>query len=431
MKVFWSWQSDRIPKNHHYFVRDALEEACKLIAEDAEVDESERPEVDHDTKDVAGTPDIVHSIAEKIQAAAAFVADITPVAMTAPAHLRPDLSAEELPKSKHVQNANVMTELGFAERALGLGKIILIANTAHYPGPDALPFDWRNRRGPIKYQLADDASNSDRKQECAVLAKALKGPLELILATNKQPTTKPDFHASSELDDCLWKEAENGVRMRDRFEPGQWATYPLPTGGRLAIQILPDSWSKPSVTALDDRIRGQNAPVLHIGGSSGNSGPNGQGIVAIWGVFDRTQDRIQARTATQWFRDKGEIWAVDTGSFGENDSERFFAVEYAMPRVANFLSKASKALAEFGKAPFHVKIRAIGMEGTQWKLGRFSDSYAALVDRAEFHAILSGDEGEQRHMLMMGFWNEVRDAYGLPRAQNLEEFQQAAGLKLG
>jgi hypothetical protein len=431
VKVFWSWQSDRIPKNHHYFVRDALGDACKLIAKDAEVNESERPEVDHDTKDVAGTPDIVHSIAEKIQASAAFIADMTPVAVTNPASLRPDLSEADLPKSKYVQNANVMSELGFAENALGLGKIILVANTTHYPGPDALPFDWRNRRGPIKYQLADNATNADRKQERAVLAKALKGPLELILTANKQPTTEPEFHSPSELDDCLWKEANDGIRLRDRFEPGQWATYALPIGGRLAIQIMPTTWDPPSVTDLDNRIRGQDAPVLHIGGNSGNSGPNGQGVAAIWGLPDRARSGIQATTATQWFRDTGEIWAVDAGTFGENETERFFAIKYAIPRVANFLLKAIKALSEFSKGPFHVRIRAVGMDGTQWTLGSFSESYAALTDRAEFQATLRGDSQEERYPLLIGFWNEVRDAYGLPRAVDLDAFQKQAGLKLG
>lgn len=430
MKVFWSWQSDRIPKNHHYFVRDALDDACKLIAEDAEVDESERPEVDHDTKDVAGTPDIVHSIAEKIQAAAAFVADMTPVAMTNPASLRPDLSETDLPKPKYVQNANVMSELGFAENALGLGKIILVANTSHYPGPDALPFDWRNRRGPIKYQLADDATNTDRKQEREALAKALKGPLELILAADKQPPAEPQFHNPSDLDDYLWEAAADGVRLRDRFEPGQWATYSLSPGGRLAIQIVPSHWVPPSVAGLEHKIRAQDAPVLHIGGSHGNSGPNGQGVAAIWGVHDRTGDGIHAKTATQWFRDTGEIWAVDTGVFGENETERFFAIEYAMPRVANFLMNAINALSEFGKGPFHVRIRAIGMDDTQWTFGGFSESYAALTDHAEYQATLRADGDEERHLLLMGFWNEVRDAYGLPRAADLAAFQKQAGLKL-
>lgn len=43
--IFWSWQSDRDPKLHHYFVRDALKDACKLIAIDPDYQESARPEV--------------------------------------------------------------------------------------------------------------------------------------------------------------------------------------------------------------------------------------------------------------------------------------------------------------------------------------------------------------------------------------------------
>lgn len=82
--IFWSWQSDRDPKSHHYFVRDALKDACKLIAIDPDYQESGRPEVDHDTKNVAGTPDITKTILEKIARANVFVADMTPVGVTDP-----------------------------------------------------------------------------------------------------------------------------------------------------------------------------------------------------------------------------------------------------------------------------------------------------------------------------------------------------------
>jgi hypothetical protein len=100
MKVFWSWQSDRDPKLHHYFVRDALKDACKLIAIDADYDEAERPEVDYDTKNVAGTPDITKTILDKIAAANVFVADMTPVGTTDPVALQPNTPPEKRSEPK-------------------------------------------------------------------------------------------------------------------------------------------------------------------------------------------------------------------------------------------------------------------------------------------------------------------------------------------
>ncbi|GAB9249503.1 hypothetical protein [Bradyrhizobium diazoefficiens] len=123
MKIFWSWQSDRDPKLHHYFVRDALKDACKLIAIDPDYEEAERPEVDHDTKNVAGTPDITKTILEKIAGANVFVADMTPVGMTAPAALQPNIPAEKRSEPKYLQNPNIMSELGYAEHALSQGRI--------------------------------------------------------------------------------------------------------------------------------------------------------------------------------------------------------------------------------------------------------------------------------------------------------------------
>jgi hypothetical protein len=424
MKIFWSWQSDRIPKNHHYFVRDALTRACELIMADAHVEESDRPEVDHDTKDVAGTPDIVRSIAEKIDAAAAFVADMTPVAVTDPAGLRPDLAPEKLPKPKHVQNANVMSELGYAEKSLTLDKIVLVANAAHYPGPDALPFDWRNRRGPVTYTLADDADNATRTRELETFAKALRDRLGGILQDRRGPTIVR-WHEPSATDTALWAGSEDGLRMRTG---GRLVTYSLPPGGRLTIRIVPGRWSAPPINALEAKLSGNNRPVLHLGGSNGDFGPNKEGALHVWGSWDKQTDAIKARTATQWFQDNGEIWAADTVTFGTGDEGAFFAFEYAMPRLGIFIDNAVRALGEFGSGPFLVQIHARGLVGTSWPGHWMFDRMAALKDEAHVEAQLRTDSPLERQQLLMKFWNAIADAYGMPPAETLEQFEEQAKL---
>ena len=78
--VFWSWQSDQPSRETRNIIRDALVSALDRIA--IEMEEAERPEIDHDTKDAPGSPDIVATILAKIQQAAVFVADVTPIAVS-------------------------------------------------------------------------------------------------------------------------------------------------------------------------------------------------------------------------------------------------------------------------------------------------------------------------------------------------------------
>lgn len=89
MKIFCSWQSDHDDKISHYFVRDALSDAIKLVKaspvleEPSEGGRRTQLHLDHDTKGETGWVDITQSIFEKIENAAVFIADVTPVAASA------------------------------------------------------------------------------------------------------------------------------------------------------------------------------------------------------------------------------------------------------------------------------------------------------------------------------------------------------------
>ena len=98
MKVFWAWQSDHSPATCRHFIRDVLEAAISVVANDLELQDADRPEIDHDTKDTPGMVDITATILKKISASAVFVADVTPIATTS--------------KGKRVPNPNVLIELG-------------------------------------------------------------------------------------------------------------------------------------------------------------------------------------------------------------------------------------------------------------------------------------------------------------------------------
>src|SRR5581483_9125197 len=86
MKIFWSWQADTPGRIGRHFVRDALAAAIDALKQPEEIEEpSEREDrealqLDHDRKDVPGSPDLAPTIYRKIEQSSVFVADVTLVA---------------------------------------------------------------------------------------------------------------------------------------------------------------------------------------------------------------------------------------------------------------------------------------------------------------------------------------------------------------
>lgn len=138
--VFYSWQSDIRPGAAcRSFIQQALERAAAKIAQDESI--GVEPVIDRDTQDIPGCPDIGATIFAKIDAAAAFVADVAIVGQT--------IAAKPTP------NPNVLIELGYALKSLGWERVVLVQNTA-FGGPEVLPFDLRQKR-VLMYSSAADA----------------------------------------------------------------------------------------------------------------------------------------------------------------------------------------------------------------------------------------------------------------------------------
>jgi hypothetical protein len=286
MKVFWSWQADLDRRLHQYLVRDALRDACDQLAEAGEIDGPDRPEVDHDTLGMAGTPDIVTGVLRKIENAAAFVADMTPIGRTVPAELLPGTSADELPPIKYLQNPNVMSELGYADHAIGQDSIILVANQARYPGPEALPFDWRHRRGPVLYTLADGATPAERRSVRQQLATRFTEYLVPILnraAADRPPAPPLLTQLPVDDDPALWAGAENGILFNESLIHDERKRVHLDDGPRIYARLAVEGWqpqTRQAVTARMDR----HDVKLFVGSGSGTSGTNGNGGFAASGI---------------------------------------------------------------------------------------------------------------------------------------------------
>jgi hypothetical protein len=429
MKVFWSWQSDRDPKLHHYFVRDALKDACKLIAADPDYDEAERPEVDHDTKNVAGTPDITKTILDKIAAANVFVADVTPVGTTDPLALQPNTPAGKRAEPKYLQNPNVMSELGYAEHAISQGRIILVANGAHYPGPIALPFDWRHRSGAKVYTLKDGATKDEIKTEQKRFAEVLKSCIMPILAEQapvKPPPPPISWQPASDSDPAIWKSAEPTLKYRNIGMSEPQRSVQFQPGPRIFARIAPSEWPIPARTELEQRISDVG---LEIRGRDGDWGLNGDGALSVWGRISGERNDMVVTNATQWFQSTGELWAVNSSCFPEHDGRRTFGCAVPFEHLDKFLRKGIIAInAMGGKGPIGVKLGAGDLTGT-FLPGQYQfERYEAVSARAGVQRELQTWTPEERRAILFRFWNALMDAYGRPLAASIVEFEQAAQL---
>ena len=167
--VFFSWQRDTPTSVGRNFLRNALEEACKNIADDTTVDEAHRElEVDSDTQGVAGQPPIVETILKKIDAAKVFVADMTFVARRSDGRPSP--------------NPNVLIEYGWALNSLKYQRIVCVMNAAFgKPFHETLPFDLQHVRWPLCYELAEEAAPEMRSEQKKALVAELTRAIRACL----------------------------------------------------------------------------------------------------------------------------------------------------------------------------------------------------------------------------------------------------------
>jgi len=236
--IFFSWQADRPTEFNRNFIERALSLAKDKLAGDLTVEPSLRDArffVDRDTEDVAGSPPIVETIFNKIDAACAFVADLTFVGK------RED--------GRPTPNPNVLVEYGWALKSRGYSRIILVMNTAYgRPSDETLPFNLKHVRHPITYHLPEGADEATKQKARAVLISILKDALIAIInsadfkASIPKPPEVPKFVEAEPID--------GPARFRKRGEPIGVVDDPLgistrrevvlSDGPALWLRVMPD-----------------------------------------------------------------------------------------------------------------------------------------------------------------------------------------------
>lgn len=162
VRIFYSWQADRDAKLCRDFIRRALDAAAQAISADGGVPVL----IDSDTSGVPGTPPVTQTILDKIDACDLFVADMSFIGRADSGKLLP--------------NPNVMAEYGYARRAKGNERILLLMNSAFGP-PEDLPFDLRHLRHPTRYDAAPGISDPERRRARDALGLRLEGYLRAMI----------------------------------------------------------------------------------------------------------------------------------------------------------------------------------------------------------------------------------------------------------
>jgi len=201
--IFYSWQSDRPNGTNQGLIQEALEKAIKSITLDDST--PAKPFLDRDTQGMPGSPHIVETILNKIDSADVFVADVTIIT--------------ENGANRPAPNPNVLLELGYAIKALGMSRIIMIMNTSYGDVP-LLPFDLGHLR-VTKYALHESelgqlptgtkkALSTPKSRARQHLSETFETALRLILdarAEQKEAATPQNTLVASEYEPTVKADA--------------------------------------------------------------------------------------------------------------------------------------------------------------------------------------------------------------------------------
>lgn len=201
-KVFYSWQSRTSEETNLKFIRRCLQKAIQQIKKDLK-DDSPEMILDRNTDGQSGAPFVPQTLEEKIRSCDVFVADTTFIIK----------ANEEDPDG--TPNSNVMLETGHALAGPGFERVIMVHNTIN-GGPDKLPFDIKQRRFPIQYEL----TTGDSEEKKAAVEKKLIGDLKyaigLILTTELERQKKIFFPFE------VWKSWEQTIQRPFKFVPSEY-----------------------------------------------------------------------------------------------------------------------------------------------------------------------------------------------------------------
>ena len=362
-------------------------------------------------------PAIVDTIFSKIGDAAAFVGDLTPVGSDT--------------KNRPIPNPNVMIELGYAEKAIGNSRILTVANDHWYKGPESLPFNLRHRRGPIRYTLSPGAGPSTKKDVRQKLAKDLAVRLRPILLKAKAGGRQAmSIREPDSMNEGVWLPT-NGFFHNDFHGGAGRQTFAIPVGPRLYARIAPTEWSPPDRTELFNYLR-NDGPAWVTDAPFGDGGINADGAVQYFFYARNETPPLFVDTVTQWFKDNGEIWGVDTTAFVKEDNGAvYFNYAKAFQFLELFLRRSVKRLQSIeAGSEIRIEVGACRLlETCWWHKYRGQRPMAVLNSIQPVQSSRKKWSDQEIRRFLLNVWNRISDAYGRKPLQTLAEFEALTGLQ--
>lgn len=398
--VFWSWQSDLDSRVTREMIRYALDEAIKILS--ADLEEADRPSLTSDTQGVAGTPDIVATILRKIDEAAVFVGDVTPIAVS--------------DSGKACANPNVLLEMGYANKALTEHRVLQVWNTAFEGATlDKLPFDMRGRRGPLAFHLPVGADTPTLRAVRDTLARDLANALKLALDTLPPPPPEAvhwQAPFSGETDVWFDPEAEQTV------------THPSHGSSRIRWKAEAHGFARLIPSKWQAKAGARRSIAEHPGHAAliGNARSLGYGVSRGGAMIYRpepAQDGVHPVGAlTQWFEKTGEFWGVaNEFLFTPKNGRRTVATGYIFHQWVSFLERnASLALQHGGSLPMHVRLGITGLENTWWPAGQFDfgdEGFQSVEPSFEYDGILTSVDKSAIKEIVAAAFNALAEIYGV------------------
>jgi len=384
-------------------MKAVLERAVAEAGESLGLSESERPGLDHDTKGEPGLVSIPEAILAKIDSAAVFVGDITPVATTE--------------KGRHVANPNVLIELGYAKKTLGPSQIILVWNSA-WGGcsPEDLPFDLRHRRAPFTYSLPEDASGKDIAKAADALVPEFSAAIAHSLRSAPFDTVSTGAGVEAiPTDPSVWFAPQEVMKVNAGTSFGA-ESLTIRDAPRSYARIVPSTW--PKGVRPQSRTDGTH-DFLPLGDTMGlNWGPTKGGVI-IYDVYDRSSAHVEATTATKWFGASGELWGIDGRVVFQNDyQQEVIAAAYIVECWARFLRFSARFFQRHNaQGPFSVRLGVTRLEGLGWprNLGRLQSTVLGLETNSESDTLVRSWSDEAQHEALREGYAALRAAFGLDR----------------
>lgn len=395
--IFWSWQSDTSARETREVFRTALAQAILRLA--ADLEEAERPELDHDTRGVPGSPEIVNTIFQKIDDAAIFVADVTPIGLSA--------------NGKHLPNPNVLIELGYAKKSLSADRIILLWNTAlHGSRPEDLPFDLRHRRAPMSVDIPVGAERSILREQRELLTQGLEEALRASLrVVPSPPAPVTPWKEGSPANRGVWVDNDAGLPVNT----GDDAPDITIEGSRFGYaRVVPSNWNARS-DAVDVLRNAQVGPPLLGRYGSMNWGPTRGGFL-VFRQSPTTLENGLTSTATRWYRDTGEFWGVDGNFVRDHDDEVLYAEPYSIGQWTQWIRRAVDSCRIVGGSGImNVMLGIDNLAGAKWARNHhFGTAPRALEESIEHRFdIGANDITENIYSNVMQVANLVRSAFGI------------------